>query len=88
MALLLSKDFLWAGPNLGEVSIDQRRLEGGLQLIHTPLMSLGVIRWFQILMSFIKLLIYQNLINITYRLKSGFVSGSCAQKWLVLASNG
>jgi hypothetical protein len=44
MAIVDGKDFLWVGLNLGGVNIDQRRLEEGLQLIHTPLMSLDVIR--------------------------------------------
>jgi hypothetical protein len=44
MAIAGCKDFLWVGLNLGEVNIAQRRLEEGLQLIRTPLMSLDVIR--------------------------------------------
>jgi hypothetical protein len=38
------KDFLWVGLNPGGVSIDRRRLEGGLPQTLTHLMSLGVIK--------------------------------------------
>jgi hypothetical protein len=48
MATPALKDFLWVGPNPGGVSIDLKRLEGGLPQILTPLMSLDVIRLFQI----------------------------------------
>jgi hypothetical protein len=48
MATPVLKDFLWAGHNPGEESIDPRRLEGGLQPIPTPLMSLDAIRLWQI----------------------------------------
>jgi hypothetical protein len=44
MVTLALNDFLWAGPNLGGVSIDLKRCEEELQQILTPLMSLGVIK--------------------------------------------